>query len=70
MRRAFRARARAGAGFSAEWAAMTLSTQACLDAAMDSMARDGAAVPVVVVRPGDRTERYIRTSIFSDSPSF
>lgn len=47
MWRAFGERARAGAGFCGEWAAMTLATQACLDAAMDSMARDGAAVPVV-----------------------
>lgn len=55
MWRAFGARVRAGAGadagagagaFSPEWASMTLATQACLDAAMESMARDGAPVPV------------------------
>jgi len=43
MWRAFAERAApGGAGFSAEWARMTLATQACLDAAMASAARDGA----------------------------
>ena len=47
MWRAFAERAApGGAGFSAEWARMTLSTQACLDAAMASAARDGAETRV------------------------
>ena len=47
MWRAFAARAApGGAGFSNEWARMTLSTQACLDAAMASAAASGAETRV------------------------
>ena len=45
MWRAFAAQAQ-GAGFRAEWARWTLATQACLDAAMVSMANGGAETPV------------------------